>query len=263
MSFLQEIHALSKARAETSKKNMPEEKLRDMPLFSRTPRKVKDIFKSDRWNIIAEIKFSSPSQGILRASATPEEIAEGYLDAGAAMISALTEPVYFKGDLNYLKILREKFPEALLLRKDFIADAYQLLEARAYGADAALLIIGMTGRKKTEEMLHAAHELHLTPLVEVHDATELEQAIEIGADFIGINNRDLKTLKIDLNTGRNLAKMKPKDAIFICESGLSTVEDLRDMRTCGYDGFLIGTHFMRHDNPGDALKALMEELACA
>jgi indole-3-glycerol phosphate synthase len=260
VSFLEKIYGLTLERVAESKKIAPPERLRDEPLFHRTPRPAVPAFRKEGYNIIAEIKFASPSEGDIREAGNPVAIADGYLKAGATMLSVLTEPAYFKGSLGYLEAVRRAHPEALLLRKDFMADPYQMLEARAAGADAILLIVAMTPPDITKRLYDAARALDLTPLIEVHDERELDEALELGADFIGVNNRNLKTLKTDLDTSRRLAKKKPSGAAFICESGLSTADDLRGMRAVGYDGFLMGTHFMRKADPGAALKEL---LSCA
>lgn len=260
-SFLRKIHDITLERVAAARRETPAERLEDAPLFSRPPRDARAAFLRDGYNVIAEIKYASPSQGVIREGGDDAaRIAAGYLAAGARMLSVLTEPLYFKGSLDYLENIRHAHPDALLLRKDFVADPYQLLEARARGADAVLLIVAMTAPEVTKDLFHEARALGLTPLVEVHDGRELDEALEIGADFIGVNNRNLKTLEIDLGIGRALAARKPEGAAFICESGLSTAEDLRDMRGRGYDGFLMGTHFMRRPDPG---QALAEMLSCA
>jgi indole-3-glycerol phosphate synthase len=261
-SFLEKIYGLTQERVEKAKKTVPAKELEERNLFQRMPHKVKPAFMQDDYNIIAEIKFASPSEGDIHSGNDPVKIAGGYLDAGARMLSVLTEPLYFKGELAYLESVRKARPEALLLRKDFMTDPYQLLEARAHGADAILLIVAMTEHALTKDLFNQAQALGLTPLVEVHDEAELEQALAMGADFIGVNNRNLKTLKTDLETSRRLISHKPKEAVFVCESGLSTAEDLRSMHAIGYDGFLMGTTFMRQSDPGAALKHLRESLAC-
>lgn len=261
-SFLQKIYGITQERVAAAKKAVPVSALEKEPLYARKTGDVKQAFLQDDYNIIAEIKFASPSEGSIHPPGNPVPVASGYLDAGARMLSILTEPLYFKGDLEYLKAVRQARPEALLLRKDFMVDPYQMHEAKAYGADAILLIVAMTDDVLTRDLFQAAKGLHLTPLVEVHAENELDSALKLGADVIGVNNRNLKTLKTDLDIGRSLAKRKPKDSVFICESGLSTAEDLRSMRSLGYDGFLMGTHFMRKDNPGKALLELKEQL-CA
>lgn len=259
--FLQKIHDLTRTRVAAAKKLYPVSTLEQSPHFNRRPADVMTAFRSDTPHIIAEVKFASPSEGDIRTNPQPVEIAQGYLAADARMLSILTEPTYFKGDLDYLHAVRTAAPEALLLRKDFMTDPYQMYEARAHGADAILLIVAMTDPALTRDLFQAAAALSLTALVEVHDAAELDAAIDLGATMIGVNNRNLKTLKTDLDTSRTLARQKPKDAIFICESGLTNARDVQEMRSLGYDGFLMGTHFMRQPDPGAALAALMRELS--
>jgi len=261
-SFLQKIYGITQERVATAKKSMPAAALEKSPLFARKTHDVKSVFRHDGYNIIAEIKFASPSEGDIYPAGDPVSIAEAYLQAGASMLSVLTEPLYFKGTLEYLVAVRHARPDALLLRKDFMVDPYQMPEAKACGADAILLIVAMTEPALTKDLFQAANALGLTPLVEVHDEAELEEALKLGADFIGVNNRNLKTLKTDLDTSRRLAKLKPEGSVFISESGLSTAADLRAMKEIGYDGFLMGTHFMRSGKPGEALRVLKEQCAC-
>lgn len=260
--FLEKISRLTEERVAEAKRHVPLQALQDEPLYARKLLPVLPAFRREKCNIIAEVKFASPSEGSICNNIDPCGIARGYLEAEATMLSVLTEPQYFNGSLNYLKQIREKNFDALLLRKDFIVDPYQFAEARAHGADAVLLIVAMTGPQKTKELFSEAHAFNLTPLVEVHDEDELQIAIDMGADFIGVNNRNLKTLKIDLDISRHLAKMKPKNAVFICESGLSTAVQLREMQRLGYDGFLMGTSFMKQTFPGKALASLKKEFAC-
>jgi indole-3-glycerol phosphate synthase len=260
--FLAKISGIAQERVKQAMAVLPAEELKDSGFFHRPPADVKSAFLNDGYNIIAEVKFASPSEGDIHANRAPVEVASGYLAAGAAMLSVLTEPQFFKGRLDDLSAVRTAQPEALLLRKDFIVSPYQLLEARAAGADAVLLIVAMTEPSLTADLHEEALSLGLTPLVEVHDADELAQAMDFGAWMIGVNNRNLKTLKTDLDTGRRLAAQKPADAVFICESGLKTAADVKEMRGLGYDGFLMGTHFMRSANPGAALQQLQEALSC-
>jgi indole-3-glycerol phosphate synthase len=261
--FLKKIYDLTAERIALAQKTVSAQQLQNSPMFARKPHNVKAAFANNDCNIIAEIKFASPSEGIIHQNGNHVPIAKSYLKAGASMLSILTEPLYFKGNLDYLKAVREACPDALLLRKDFIIDPYQLLEAKAYGADAVLLIVAMTAPALTRQLYEKALTLGLTPLLEVHDEADLDQALALGADFIGVNNRNLKTLKIDLETSRRLAARKPKGAVFICESGLSKPEDVRAMRELGFDGFLMGSHFMRQADPGKALQELKDNLKCA
>ncbi len=265
-TFLQKIAGETAEKLIGTKRTTPPEKLKETALFQRKPSPVLPAFKKPGTHVIAEVKFASPSAGTIYNVAPPSvetacAVADGYLAAGATMLSVLTEPTYFKGSLDYLAAIRAKHAAALLLRKEFIVDAYQLLEARAAGADAILLIVAMTDDGLTRDLYHQAKDLGLTPLVEVHDEQELTAAQAMNAEFIGVNNRNLKTLKIDLDIGRALAAKKPPGSVFICESGLSTPEDIRDMAGRGYDGFLMGSSFMRHENPGAQLQKLLAEVA--
>ncbi|HRJ66602.1 MAG TPA: indole-3-glycerol phosphate synthase TrpC [Alphaproteobacteria bacterium] len=259
--FLQKIHDMTKDRVDAARRVKPLSALRDAPFYARTPAPVIPAFAAPGWHVIAEVKFASPSEGDIRMPPEPAPVAQGYLQAGARMLSVLTEPRYFKGSLDYLAAIRAGAPDALLLRKDFICDAYQLHEARAHGADAVLLIVAMTDDALTQDLLQQAAALGLTALVEVHDADEMARAQKMGARMIGVNNRNLKTLKTTLDTSRQLAPRKAPGSVLICESGLSTDAQLREMRGLGYDGFLMGTHFMKKPSPGDALAALLKDCA--
>lgn len=259
--FLDKIAAITRERVKKAKADFPPAVVEQSYYFKRETHDVLSAFRQEAYNIIAEIKFASPSEGKIHEGGDAVQIADGYLNADARMLSILTEPQYFGGSLEYLKAVREKNPDALLLRKDFMVDPYQMIEAKACGADAVLLIVAMTDPALTRDLYQAARALSLTPLIEVHDDAELDDAIALGADFIGVNNRNLKTLKTDLDTSRRLAARKPDGSVFICESGLSTAADLRDMRGRGFDGFLMGTTFMRQRDPGAALAALQKELS--
>lgn len=221
----------------------------------------KDIFKvflENDFSIIAEIKKASPSKGDIRPDANISKIAGEYLNNGATAISVLTETEYFKGNIEYLKEIRQNYPESILLRKDFIIDPYQIYEAKFAGADMILLILALTGSEKTKELLKVARELGLEILLEVHTEEEMKQAIQLDANFIGVNNRNLKTLEVSLDVSRDLAKYINDDKIFVCESGLKTPTEIKEMINLGYKGFLIGSHFMELDSPGKELKKLIE-----
>jgi indole-3-glycerol phosphate synthase len=213
-------------------------------------------------NVIAECKRRSPSRGVLRAAYEPVAIATGYAQAGAAAISVLTEPGFFDGSLEHLAAVRQAV-SIPLLRKDFIIDDYQLLEARAAGADAILLIVAALGDRELASLSNAARKLGLAALVEVHSAGECRRAIDAGATIIGVNNRNLRTLEVDLNASRDIAGLIPKDAIGISESGLKTPADLQAMKALGYRAFLMGERFMVEPEPGAALAGLIESLEAA
>jgi indole-3-glycerol phosphate synthase len=209
-----------------------------------------------RLNIIAECKRRSPSRGILRAAYDPISIARAYEGAGAVAVSVLTEPTFFDGALEHLAAVRAAV-SLPLLRKDFVLDRYQLLEARANGADAILLIVAALGDAELRCLHQQARELGLAALVEVHDAGEVDRAIAAGAEIIGVNNRNLRTLAVDIAASEQAAARIPSHAIAVSESGLKSREDLLRMRTLGYRAFLIGERFMTAPDPGDALRRLI------
>jgi len=213
-------------------------------------------------NVIAECKRRSPSRGVLRAAYDPVSIAAGYERAGAAAISVLTEPGFFDGSLEHLAAVRQavRIP---LLRKDFIVDEYQLLEARAAGADAILLIVAALDDRTLVSLSREAHQLGLASLVEVHSADECRRAVDAGAGIIGVNNRNLRTLQVELDASREVARLLPTSVIGISESGLKTPSDLQAMKSLGYRAFLMGERFMIEPDPGAALEGLMESLRAA
>jgi indole-3-glycerol phosphate synthase len=217
------------------------------------------LSRTDRVNVIAECKRRSPSRGILRAAYEPAQIAAGYERGGAAAISVLTEPGFFDGSLTHLESVRAavKIP---LLRKDFIVDEYQLLEARAAGADAILLIVAALADADLERLSAAANQLGLAALVEVHSAQECERALRCGAHLVGVNNRNLRTLQVDLEASHVIARSLPDEVVAVSESGLKTPDDLRSMTALGYKAFLIGERFMVTPDPGAALASLLESL---
>jgi len=207
-------------------------------------------------NVIAECKRRSPSRGVLRADYDPAAIAAGYEAAGAAAISVLTEPTFFDGSLDHLRAVRAVV-DVPLLRKDFVVSEYQLLEAKASGADAVLLIVAAL-RPVELKVLHDHARRHgLDVLVEVHDATELAIAMDAGASIIGVNNRNLRTLEVDVHASEVLIAQIPSEVIAVSESGLKTAADLGRLTALGYRAFLIGERFMTAADPGLALKDLI------
>jgi indole-3-glycerol phosphate synthase len=207
-------------------------------------------------NVIAECKRRSPSRGVLRRHYDPVAIARGYADAGAAAISVLTEPTFFDGDLRHLEQVRSAV-DIPLLRKDFIVTEYQLLEARAAGADAVLLIAAALGRGELARLGQCAASLGLDALVEVHEAAELEAALDAGGELIGVNNRNLRTLRVDVAASEALASRISADRVAVSESGLKSAEDLARLQRLGYRAFLIGERFILADDPGQALRELL------
>ena len=214
------------------------------------------VSQPDRLNVIAECKRRSPSRGVLRADYDAVSVARGYAAAGAAAISILTEPTFFDGALEHLRAVRNEV-DVPLLRKDFIVSEYQLLEAKAAGADAVLLIVAALHQKELSRLAEQAATLGLDVLVEVHEADEVSRAIDAGARIIGVNNRNLRTLAVDVRRSETLITRIPRDVIAVTESGLRTGEDLLRLRQLGYRAFLIGERFMIEADPGVALKALL------
>jgi len=206
-------------------------------------------------SIIAEVKKASPSKGLIREDFHPVEIAKTYEQNGASAISVLTESKYFQGDLSYLRMISEavKLP---LLRKDFIFDPYQIYEARANGADAVLFIAAMLETKKMQDMYLLAKELGMEALAESHNVRELESALDSGCKLIGINNRDLSTFKVDIETTVRLISYIPYDRIIVSESGISTVEDIARLKEAGADAALIGEAIMRESDYAAKLREL-------
>ena len=206
--------------------------------------------------VIAEIKRASPSEGAIRAGADPGEIARRYEEAGAACLSVLTDKQYFGGSLDDLVSARAAVGLPVL-RKDFTLDRYHLLQASVHSADCVLLIVAALSDAELAELAAEAEALALDVLVEVHDEAELDRALAAGAGLIGVNNRDLKTLEVSLETSLRLAKRIPSGVLAVSESGIRESDDIRRLRDAGYRGFLIGTSLMRQDDPGKALEALI------
>jgi len=206
--------------------------------------------------VIAECKRRSPSRGVLRRSYDPGSIAGAYQRAGAAAISVLTEPTFFDGDLSHLEAVQAAVT-CPVLRKDFIVSEYQVVEARAYGADAILLIVAALEDAALTGLTSSARELDLDVLVEVHDEPELDRALRAGADLVGVNNRNLRTLEVDLEASYRLAERMPAHVLGVAESGIKTGDDLRRLAAAGYRAFLVGERFMTASDPGAALGALI------
>lgn len=210
---------------------------------------------TERVNVIAECKRRSPSKGVLAADYDPVRIAEQYEQGGAAAISVLTEPTFFDGALEHLTAVRSSVAVPLL-RKDFVVDEYQLFEARAAGADAVLLIVAALEQTELTTLQKRAWELELATLVEVHDEAELARAVDSGARVIGVNNRNLRTLAVDVSASDRLAARVPGDVLAVSESGLKSREELEHLASAGYRAFLIGERFMTDPNPAGAIRTL-------
>lgn len=207
-------------------------------------------------NVIAECKRRSPSRGVLRKDYDPAAIASAYERAGAAAISVLTEPAFFDGAPEHLEAVRSAVTVPLL-RKDFIVDEYQVVEAAALGADAVLLIVAALTDEELTRLRQKAEACGLAALVEVHDGEELDRALSAGAKIVGVNNRNLRTLDIDTRASEDLAPRLPREVVAVSESGLQSAGDLARMREAGYHAFLVGERFMTAPDPGAALAELL------
>jgi indole-3-glycerol phosphate synthase len=206
--------------------------------------------------VIAELKKASPSKGLIRAEFHPAELGRELELAGAAALSVLTDEEFFQGSLGNL---REASAAVAIpcLRKDFIVDEFQLLEARANSADAVLLIVAALTAEELSSLAAGARRRGLDVLCEVHDGEELQRALDAGCDLIGVNTRDLRTFKVDLETAFVLAEKFPANVVKVAESGIHSAEDIARLRLAGYDAFLVGESLMRAESPGEALRELM------
>jgi indole-3-glycerol phosphate synthase len=205
--------------------------------------------------IVAEVKKASPSKGVLKADLDPVKQAATYKDAGACAVSVVTEEDFFQGQLGWISTIRDT-TTLPLLRKDFVYLPYQVYETRAAGSSAILLIAAMLEPRELKDLVELARLIHLEPLVEVHDEAELGEALEAGASIIGVNNRDLKTFNVDVNTSVRLAKLIPDDRLFIVESGIRSKADIDLLLEAGADAFLIGEHLIASIDPASAIRSL-------
>ena len=210
--------------------------------------------------VIAEVKKASPSKGLLRANFEPADIAQSYAACGAACLSVLTDRDFFQGSPDYLKQARASC-NLPVLRKDFMVDVYQIYEARAMGADAILLIAACLDDAQMRDFEAAAIALDMSVLVEVHDRAEMDRALPLKTALLGVNNRNLRTFEVDLNTTLTLKAHCPPDKFIICESGIATRDDVARIQTGGVNAFLVGEAFMRADEPGEALAVLFAPVA--
>ena len=205
--------------------------------------------------VIAEIKKASPSKGVLREEFIPADIAQSYAEHGAACLSVLTDVEFFQGSVDFLKQARASC-QLPVLRKDFMVDAYQIYESRAMGADAVLLIAACLDDAQMKDFEAIARNLDMAVLVEVHDQAELERALKLQTPLIGVNNRNLKTFEVSLDTTLSLRTHVPADRILVTESGIQTRDDVLRMGAAGVGAFLVGEAFMRASEPGEALASL-------
>jgi indole-3-glycerol phosphate synthase len=257
--ILQTILLRKREEVDARRKSAPLDELKARIADQPVPRGFADALRAkiavNAPAVIAEIKRASPSQGVIRDKFWPSEIAISYEKGGAACLSVLTDADFFQGSEEHLRQAREA---CLLpaLRKDFTIDAYQLYEARSYGADCVLLVVAALDDTQLRDYCDVARELGMDVLVEAHDAVEVDRALETSAPLIGINNRDLRTFKTSLDTTLSLREKVPSDRILVTESGIRTRDDVTRLRDAGVHAFLVGETFMRAEDPGTELEKL-------
>lgn len=259
MSILDQIVDDTRELVARRKRETPLAELKERPLFTdHEPLSLVEAMKTRGMSFIAEIKKASPSKGVIREPFQPAQIAQQYAAHGANALSVLTEPLHFQGEIEYLPWIRAHV-DLPLLRKDFIIDPYQLVEAKAMGADAVLLIATVLDASRLYDLHAAATELGLDCLVEVYSVDDLDKIDFAQIQLLGANNRDLRTFEVDINHSLRVFEHAPRSVGRISESGLSDPETLVHLRRNGVNGVLIGEHFMRADHPGEALSALRDE----
>jgi len=256
--FLATIAQHVRDEVERRRREMPAAALRERPLFHAPARGFAMSLTGTARRIVAEVKRASPSKGLIRADFDPVALARDYASHGASAISVLTEERFFQGSVLHLEQIRSAV-SVPLLRKDFMLDPYQLVEAKSYGADAVLFIAALFDPGPLRELREQAAALALDSLVEVHTEAELEAALQAGADLVGINNRDLKTFEVSLATTEKLAPLVPQGVPAVCESGIDSLEQIRVVEKLGVHVFLIGESLMRAPRPGKKLRELLEE----
>jgi indole-3-glycerol phosphate synthase len=259
-NILEEIVEQTKIDLKKRKRKVSFNDLSDLELFEQAPRDFAEALRiKNDVAIIAEIKKASPSKGLIRPDFDPQKIAGQYQEGGASAISVLTDEPAFKGSLDYLKNASTEV-SIPLLRKDFIVDPYQIKEAKAYGADAVLLIATITEGRQLDELLHATKEFGLQSLVECYSEEDIENVNFEHIDILGVNNRDLRSFEVDLHRGIALLHKAPDDMVLVSESGLGKPEDLKLLLDEGINAALIGEYFMRQPDPGKAVKEMKAEL---
>jgi len=259
MTILEKIIETKKNELEIVKKTISIEELKKLPNFERKSISLVERLKNSSHGIIAEHKRKSPSKSIINDSISINEIITGYNNANVCGISVLTDKDYFGGSLNDLRNAR-KLTNIPILRKEFIIDEYQIIEAKANGADVILLIAACLEKDQIKSFSSLAKEIGLEVLIEIHDENELKKCLTNTIDIIGVNNRNLKTFEVDINTSIKLSNMIPKKFTKISESGISNYNEIIKLRKYGFKGFLIGELFMKNNNPGKEVLNLIQNI---
>ena len=259
MNILNKIVADKKVEVIQKKKLLPISYLETSPLFNRHCNSLVKKIKINDFGIIAEFKRRSPSKKNINSSLSVTNVAKEYEEAGVSGISVLTDGKYFSGSLDDL-ILSRSIINLPLLRKDFVIDEYQIIEAKANGADVILLIAAVLSRNEIKNFSSLANNLGLEVLLEVHNLEEIEKSIMPTIDLFGVNNRNLKTFEVSLETSRSLAEKIPDQFLKVSESGISDPNSIKELIEFGYRGFLIGENFMKSDHPGDTAKDFIKKI---
>lgn len=261
MTILQEICAHKQQEVAARKENFPAALLEQSKYFNRTPLSLARSIQNSNNGIIGEHKRRSPSRAVINNKIGITQVIVGYEKAGISGISVLTDNRYFGGSLDDL-LLARKTTNLPILRKEFIVDPYQIMEAKAYGADAILLIAACLTKSEVQRFAKLAKDLGMEVLVEIHHQAELAKIHSAPIDMIGVNNRNLKTFAVSIETSKQLAALIPEPWIKISESGIDHPIAVKELRDYGYKGFLMGEHFMKEDDPGLAAEKFIKQLAC-
>ena len=260
MTILDKINNNKRTEIAEAKSKVSLEQLKESPYFKRKINSLKAVLLAEGASgVIAEFKTKSPSMGVISNSAEASEVTESYIKAGACGLSVLTDNFFFGGSFDDLAKARWANPNTPILRKDFILDPYQVYETKAHGADVVLLIAESMSKSLLLELAQTAKEIGMEVLVEVHSEDELEKLNPL-VDLVGINNRDLKTFEVDIQTSVLLGALIPEQFLKISESGISDPESISQLKVVGFKGFLIGETFMKTDDPGKACAEFIEEL---
>jgi len=259
MNILDKIIADKYKEVALKKSIIPVTQLEASVLFDRNTISLADNLRTSNTGIIAEHKRRSPSKSVIKQKVSVQDVAQGYETAGVSGMSVLTDGKYFGGSLDDL-IMARAVTQIPLLRKEFIIDEYQLLEAKAYGADVILLIAAVLTRDQIKSLSEFAKNLSLDVLLEVHNQEELEKSIMPSLDMLGVNNRNLKTFEVSIDTSKELSNKIPDEFVKVSESGISSIEAIKDLKQYGYQGFLIGENFMKTENPGSSAVDFIKDL---
>jgi len=259
MNILDKIVIDKRIEVELRKSLIPISQLEQSVLFERQTVSLASNLRNSKSGIIAEHKRRSPSKSVINNELNVQDVAKGYEDAGVCGMSVLTDGKYFGGSLDDLLTARASC-NLPLLRKEFIIDEYQLLEAKAYGADVILLIAAILAKEDIKQFSEFAKSLNLDVLLEVHNEEELQKSIMPSLDMLGVNNRNLKTFDVNLETSKSLSTLIPDDFVKVSESGISNVKAIKELQPFGYKGFLIGENFMKTDNPGASANQFIKTL---